>query len=141
MFSALVVASASVSTDNGSDVVNRVLLTSCSKEMRGLHCAVAHRKLRSMSFVSNSACLDCHLVAAFGGKDVASERARLILFHRFPLLVMQHAFFFALVLRDWRTMIPRRRWQCLRQLAVSWALVTSAAQQIETLRMSLYSCC
>ena len=92
-FSALAVASASVSTDHGSDVVSRVFLTSCTIGLRGLQCAVAHRILRSVSCVCNSACLDCHLVAAFGGKDVASERARLLLFHRFSLLVMQHAFF------------------------------------------------
>ena len=73
MFSALVVASASVSTDHGSDVVSRVFLTSCTIGLRGLQCAVAHQILRSVSCVCNSACPDCHLVAAFGEKDAASE--------------------------------------------------------------------
>ena len=73
MFSALVVASASVSTDHGSDVVSRVFLTSCTIGLRGLQCAVAHQILRSVSCVCNSACPDCHLVAAFGKKDAASE--------------------------------------------------------------------
>ena len=51
VFSALVVASASVSTDHGSDVVSRVFLTSCTIGLRGLQCAVAHRILRSVSCV------------------------------------------------------------------------------------------
>ena len=139
MFSALVVASASVSTDHGSDVVSRVFLTSCTIGLRGLQCAVAQER-----FLCLQLCVSrlCHLVAAFGEKDAASEpRTADTISSIFFVGDAACVFFFALVLCGWRIMILRRRWQCLRQLAVSWALMTSAAQQIETLKMSLYVCC
>ena len=143
MFSALVVASASVSTDHGSDVVSRVFLTSCTIRVARLAvCSsapnIAERFLCLQLYVSRL----CHLVAAFGEKDAASEpRTADTISSIFFVGDAACVFFFALVLCGWRIMILRRRWQCLRQLAVSWALMTSAAQQIETLKMSLYVCC